>query len=51
MIRKIKDGQEYKEAKIISTDDIYVGADVTSSLGEVIDSHTDKLNKLEKWTK
>lgn len=51
MIRKIKDGQEYKEAKIISTDDIYVGTDVTASLGEVIDAHEDKLKKLEKWTK
>lgn len=53
MIRKIKnqDGSGFNDSRIISTRDIFLGTNVTSSLEEYLKNQEDELNQLKKWTK
>ena len=51
MKRRINNGDSFDSSRIISTNDIFLSTDASSSLSEKIEEQDEEINKLKKWTK
>jgi hypothetical protein len=51
MKRRINNGDSFDSSRIISTNDIFLSTDVSSSLSDKIEEQDEEINKLKKWTK